>query len=67
MEEIGLVTLTPGPCLTKRNLTLSHALQPMAVQLSKKSVLPLAKILATASCRSRKTGPSPLKPAAIPQ
>ena len=31
--------------------------QPMAVQLSMKAALPLAKILATASCHSSKTGP----------
>ena len=40
-----------------RVLTLLRAFQPMAAQLSKKAVLPLAKILATASCRSSKTGP----------
>ena len=40
------------------DLTLSQAFQPMAAQLSKKAVLPLAKILATASYRSSKTGPS---------
>ena len=39
------------------DLTLSQELQPMAAQLSKKAALPLAKILATASCRSSKTGP----------
>ena len=31
--------------------------QPMEAQLSMKAVLPLAKILATASCQSSKTGP----------
>ena len=40
------------------DLTLSQSFQPMAAQLSKKAALPLAKILATASCRSNKTGPS---------
>ena len=38
-------------------LALSRAFQPMAAQLSKKAALPLAKILARASCRSSKTGP----------
>ena len=32
------------------NLTLSQEFQPMAAQLSMKAALPLAKILATASC-----------------
>ena len=40
------------------DLTLSQEFQPMAAQLSMKAALPLAKILATASCRSSKTGPS---------
>ena len=39
------------------DLTLSQSFQPMAAQLSKKSALPLAKILATASCHNSKTGP----------
>ena len=39
------------------DLMLSQAFQSMAVQLSKKAALPLAKIIATASCRSSKTGP----------
>ena len=39
------------------NLTLSQTFQPMGAQLSKKAALPLAKILATTSCRSTKTGP----------
>ena len=39
------------------DLALSQAFQPMATQLSKKAALPLAKILATASCRSNTTGP----------
>ena len=39
------------------DLTLSESFQPMAAQLSNKAALPLAKILATASCRSSKTGP----------
>ena len=39
------------------DLTLSQAFQPMAAQLSKKAMLPLAKIRATASCRSSKPGP----------
>ena len=38
--------------------TLSQTFQPMTAQLSMKAELPLAKILATASCRSSKTGPS---------
>ena len=42
------------------DLTLSQEFQPMAAQLSMKAALPLAKILATASCRSSKTGPSAL-------
>ena len=33
-----------------------QAFQPMAAQLSKKAALPLAKILATASCRCSKRG-----------
>ena len=36
------------------DLTLLQSFQPTAAQLSKKAVLPLAKILATASCRSSK-------------
>ena len=39
------------------DLTLSQEFQPMAAQLSMKAALPLAKTLATASCRSSKTGP----------
>ena len=39
------------------DLTLSQEFQPMAAQLSMKASLPLAKILATAWCRSSKTGP----------
>ena len=39
------------------DLPLLQAFQPMSAQLSKKAVLLLAKILATASCRSIKTGP----------
>ena len=39
------------------DLALSQELHPMAAQLSMKAALPLAKILATASCRSSKTGP----------
>ena len=38
-------------------LTLSQSFQPMAARLSKKAALPLAKILATASCHNSKTGP----------
>ena len=37
--------------------TLSQEFEPMAAQLSMKAALPLAKILAIASCRSCKTGP----------
>ena len=40
------------------DLTLSQSFQPMAAQLSKKAALPLAKILATVSSHSNKTGPS---------
>ena len=36
---------------------LSQAFQPMAVQLSKKATLPLAKIPVTVSCCSSKTEP----------
>ena len=39
------------------DLTLLQEFQPTAAQLSMKAALPLAKILATASCRSSKTGP----------
>ena len=39
------------------DLTLSQTFQPMTAQLSQKAALPLAKILATASGRSSKTGP----------
>ena len=39
------------------DMTLSQKFQPMAAQLSIKAALPLATILATASCRSSKTGP----------
>ena len=50
------------PVVTKQSYysdpTLSQEFQPMAAQLSMKAALPLAKILATASCRSSKTGPS---------
>ena len=38
------------------DLTLTQAFPPMAAQLSKKAAHALAKILATASCRSSKTG-----------
>ena len=38
-------------------LMLSQEFQTMTAQLSMKAALPLAKILATVSCRSRKTGP----------
>ena len=38
------------------DLTLSQEFQPMAAQLSMKAALPLAKILATVSCHSCKTG-----------
>ena len=40
------------------DLTLSQEFQPMAAQLSLKAALPLAKIRATTSCRSSKTGPT---------
>ena len=36
--------------------TLSQEIQPMAAQLSMKAALPLAKILATVSCRSIRQG-----------
>ena len=36
---------------------MSPSFQPMAAQLSKKAVLPLAKIIVTTPCRSSKTGP----------
>ena len=36
---------------------LSQPFKPMATQLSKKAVLPLAEILATESCRSSEIGP----------
>ena len=49
--------LDPGALSYYSYLTLSQAFQPMAVQLSKKAVHPFAKILATASCCSSKTGP----------
>ena len=39
------------------DLTLSQSFQPMGAQLSKKAALPLAKIIATASCRSGKPRP----------
>ena len=42
------------------DLTLSQEFQPMEMQLSMKAALPLAKILATALCRSSKTGPRAL-------
>ena len=40
------------------DLTLSHSFQPMAVQLSEKAPLPLAKSLAAAWCRRSNTVPS---------
>ena len=40
------------------DVTLSQAFKPMATQLSKKTALPLAKILAKASCHNSTTGPS---------
>ena len=48
-----------GPCALSyySHLTLLHAFQPMAAQLSKKAALPLAEILATTSCHSSNTGP----------
>ena len=39
------------------DLMLSLFFQPMAAQLSMKAVLPLAKDIATDSCRSINTGP----------
>ena len=39
------------------DLMLSQAFQPMVAQLSKKAALPLAKIVATASCWCSNTGP----------
>ena len=39
------------------DLTSSQEFQPMAAQLSMKAALPFAKILASVSCRSSKTGP----------
>ena len=39
------------------DLTPSQEFQPIAAQLSMKAALPLAKILAKASCRSSNTGP----------
>ena len=60
---------TVGCCPTKTprtwalnyygDMTLSQTFQPMATQLSMKAVLPLAKGLATASCRSSNTGSWP--------
>ena len=44
-----------------RDLMLSQYFQPMAVQLSLKAAVPLAKIFVTASCRSSKTGPCALQ------
>ena len=50
-----------GPSFTTQfyysDMKLLQSLQPMAAQLSKKAVLPLANILATATSRRRKTGP----------
>ena len=43
------------------DLTPSQEFQPMAAQLSIKATLPLAGILATASCCSSKTGPGVLR------
>ena len=40
------------------DLTLSHSFQPMGAQNSMTAVLPPAKSLAIASCRSSNTGPS---------
>ena len=45
-----LSTLHPRALSYYSDLTLSQAFQLMAAQLSKKAALPLAKILATASC-----------------
>ena len=50
------------PALTKAlsyysDLMRSQPFQPMAAKLSKKAVLPLAKILVTASCHNSNTGP----------
>ena len=55
----GLSVTIPGPRAPSyySDLTLSQEFQPMAAQLSTKAALPLAKILATVTCRSSKTGP----------
>ena len=45
-----LSTLHPRALSYYSDLTLSQAFQLMAAQLSKKAALPMAKILATASC-----------------
>ena len=44
------------------DLTLSQEFQPTAAQLSMKAALPLAKILATASCLCSKRGPRAQNP-----
>ena len=47
---------TPGPCLTAAIWRCGKN-SSQAAQLSMKAALPLAKIIATASCRSSKIGP----------
>ena len=47
---------SPIKCLSlSLSLTLLQKFQPMTTQISKKSALPLARILATASCHSSNT------------
>ena len=64
---LGLNVLTTW-CVARalsynNDLTLSQSFQPMVAQLSKKAALPLAKIIATTSCRNSKTGPRITTPA----
>ena len=51
-----ITTTYPRALSYNSDLMLSQSFQPMVAQLSKKAALPLAKILATTSCRSSKTG-----------
>ena len=57
LPQLGNEDRCDARIVTFQGPVLPQAFQPMAVQLSKKAALPLAKILTTMSCRSSKTGP----------
>ena len=57
MSSNWLTKPSPWALSYYNDLTLSHSFELIVPQLSKKAALPLAKILATASCCSSKTRP----------